>query len=175
MAVANEICEVMTAILENVINALRDELQQYGEMLAVLDQQQEAGRARGAHDLVSTIHAVNRQSATIQLSRQTRESWQRRLALALCQPEDSRFATLFPLLPEHYRPLVNALVEENNELLMRVRTRAQENQLMLSQSLDMMQRFLSSLSPQDHPPRMAGDETDLITGSASDSLYEAIA
>ena len=165
----------MTAILENVINALRDELQQYGEMLALLDQQQAAGRTRGPDDLLSTIHAVNRQSASIQTSRQTRENWQRQLAESLHQDCGARFMTLSPLLPEHYRPLVNALVEENNQLLSRVRLRAQENQVMLSQSLDMMQRFLSSLSPEDHSPQVARDETDLITGSASDSLYEAIA
>ena len=51
------------------------------------------------------------------------------------------------MLPEHYRPLLGALVQENNELLERVRHRAGENQALLLRSLELMQRFITTLSP----------------------------
>jgi len=61
--------------------------------------------------------------------------------------EDITFASLVPQLPPDYRPLVGALVEENNHLLVRVQQRARQNHLLLSRSLEMMQSFLNTLMP----------------------------
>ncbi len=54
---------------------------------------------------------------------------------------------LIPLLPADYRPLVQALVDENNELLVRVRQRARQNHLLLSRSVELMQGLLNTLLP----------------------------
>ena len=56
------------------------------------------------------------------------------------------FADLIPLLPADYRPLLQALVEENNELLVRVRQRARQNHLMLRRSVELMQELLNTLA-----------------------------
>src|SRR5205814_1595606 len=138
----------MTPNLEKIIESLRNELQQYGEMLALLDHQQELVRMRGADDILHSIASINTQSATIQAARERREAAQQYLARSLGQPLDSTFATLLPLVPDHYRPLVGALVQENNELLQRVRHRAAENQSILRRSLELMQRFITTLSPE---------------------------
>src|SRR6267142_4164838 len=106
----------MTVDLTKVIEALRNELQQYGEMLALLDHQQELAKMSGADDILHSIAAINAQSTTIQGARERRENLQRELASNLGQPEDATFAALLPSLPEHYRPLLGALVQENNEL-----------------------------------------------------------
>ena len=47
-------------------------------------------------------------------------------------------------MPEAYRPLVSALVEENNQLLARVRQRARQNHILLSRSLELMEKFINS-------------------------------
>ena len=52
-----------------------------------------------------------------------------------------------PLLPSDYRPLIRALVEENNELMFRVQQRARQNHLLLSRSVELMQNCISSLFP----------------------------
>ena len=54
----------MTAPLDNLIEALRNELQQYGEMLALLDHQRELVKQRGSDDILHSIAAISTQSAS---------------------------------------------------------------------------------------------------------------
>lgn len=165
---------MMMEVLAKLIEALRNELQQYGEMLALLDHQQEMIRLRGADDVLHSFSSINSQSATILTARQTRQTLQQQLAWALQQPEQSTFAQLLPLIPEHYRLLVSALVHENNELLQRVSGRAQQNQKLLHRSLELMQRFITTLSPEEQPIRIHETESALLTGETGTTFYEAI-
>src|SRR4051794_9051006 len=121
----------INTILQQLIEALRNELQQYGEILALLERQQEVVTFQGTNDTGHCTSAIDAQSAAIQAARANRHLAQRNLAETFKQPSEAPFPTLIPLVPEHYRPLVSALVQENNELLQRVRQRAQHNQLLL--------------------------------------------
>ena len=164
----------MTSDLTKIIESLRNELQQYGEMLALLDHQQELVRMHGADDILHSIASINSQSATIQAARERRETCQQELACALEQPADATFANLLPLLPEHYRPLVGALVQENNELLQRVRKRASENQAMLRRSLELMQRFITTLSPESGRQSTQNANSAVLAIEPGSPLYDAI-
>src|SRR5436190_13776786 len=163
----------MSVTLENLIESLRNELKQYGEMLALLEHQQELVMEQRTDDILHSISAIDAQSAAIQAARANRQLAQRNLAEKLEQPRESTFAHLIPLIPEQYRPLVSALVHENNELLLRVRQRAQQSHLLLRHSLEMMQRFITTLPSHDHGPatREQGPVTAVEPGSP---LYEAI-
>ena len=110
----------MKELLSNLIEALREELKQYGEMLALLDQQQQLVMRRQVAELPENVNSVNSQAGVIAAARQEREQRQRHLARLLALPETSGFAVLTPLLPADYRPLLDALVQENNALLVRV-------------------------------------------------------
>jgi endonuclease V-like protein UPF0215 family len=59
--------------LENLIEALRNELQQYGEMLALLDHQQEMVLQQRTDDILHSISAIDSQSAAIQAARANRQ------------------------------------------------------------------------------------------------------
>jgi hypothetical protein len=63
--------------------------------------------------------------------------------------ETAPFADVLPRLTPEYRPLVSALVDENNDLLRRVQQRSRQNHLLLSRSLRMMQQLISTLSPDE--------------------------
>jgi cell division septum initiation protein DivIVA len=136
----------MTATLEQIIEALRNELQQYGEMLALLEAQQRAVSQREAGAVLTSIPAIEAQANVIQDARRARETRQRQLAWALGQPDSIAFQELLPLLPDEYRPLVSALVEEINELLGQVRQFAERNRSQLRCSLELMDRFLAAFS-----------------------------
>jgi flagellar biosynthesis/type III secretory pathway chaperone len=164
----------MNEELQALINALRDELQQYGEMLALLDQQQDFVLRRAADDLLVTVSGVNSQGTAIQMARRQRETCRRRVATALGLPEGAGFAEILPKLPEDYRPLLQALVEENNELLVRVQQRARQNHLLLSRSLELMQRFLSSLFAPGSTQTYNGNGALLPGGPVSQPLYQAV-
>ena len=160
----------MIATLQHLIEALRNELQQYGEMLALLDHQQELVRLEGTDGILHSISAIDVQSAAIQAARANRQLSQRNLAEKLNQAPESAFAQIMPLVPEHYRPLVTALVQENNELVQRVRQRAQQNHLLLRRSVEMMQRFITTLFPQD----CTAPAGPVLAIQPGPTLYEAI-
>ena len=70
--------------------------------------------------------------------------------------------------------MVTALVQENNELLVVVRQRAQQNQLLLRRSVDVMQHFINSLAGQEQTERTSSDQT-LASLEPATQLYEEIA
>lgn len=137
----------MTEALILLISTLREELKQYGEMIALLDQQQEYMMARATEDLFQSVAVIQAQSNAIQAARRVRESHQRAMARLLGLAESAPFADILPLLAADYRPLVQALVQENNQLLVRVQHRARQNHLLLSRSCELMQSLIGTLFP----------------------------
>lgn len=165
----------MIPYLQNLITALREELHEYGEMLARLDEQQELVMKREADGILQSVATIQDQGAVIQRARSVREKKQNELAGATGLPAGSEFAQLIPRLPEEYRPLVDALVQENNALLTRIQQRARQNHLLLRQSLELMQRFLTTLFPS-HEPRVynGGGQMFASRPAPAVSLYEAV-
>ena len=164
----------MNELLNNLIEALRDELQQYGEMLAQLDQQQSLVIQRQTADLPQSVAGVNAQLEQIASARQNREQHQRRIAVKLQQPEDAPFQVIIPLLPEDYRPLVQALVQENNELLIRVQQRTRQNHLLLSHAVELMQQLINSMFPGSSTTTYNGSGRVPSPGLLQHALYEAV-
>jgi flagellar biosynthesis/type III secretory pathway chaperone len=161
--------------LRKVIDGLREELKQYGEMLARLDEQQDYVMRRSTDGVILSVSAIESQSAVIQQARHEREGLQRTLARQCELVEDAPFSDIVPRIPEDYRPLVQALVQENNELLTRVQQRARQNHLLLRRSLDMMQAFLNTLVPVQPVPVYNGSG-HLFGAQAAPAaaMYEAI-
>jgi flagellar biosynthesis/type III secretory pathway chaperone len=137
----------MMKSIKLLIDALRDELQNYGEMLAMLDRQQEYLIARAVSEVFQSISLIKAQGGAILQSRDRREECRRAVAEDCSQPQDASFTALIPLLPADYQPLLHALVDENNEMLVRVRRRAHQNHLMLRRSVELMQELLNTLLP----------------------------
>ena len=159
---------------ERLIECLRNELQQYGEMLALLDQQQANVVRRVADDLLITAAAIDTQSAAVQKARQERESCQSGLAQDLLRPGEATLAALTQLLPAKYRPLVQALVHENNQLLFRVRQRAHQNHILITRSMQLMQRLIATLVPVQPTPVYDGQGHLSAPAPRGSSLYEAV-
>jgi flagellar biosynthesis/type III secretory pathway chaperone len=137
----------MIDAIKNLIEALRDELKNYGEMLALLDRQQEYLLTRAANEVSQSVSLVQAQGLAIQEARQRREDCRRTVAEEAGEADNATFKELIPVLPAEYQPLLKALVDENNELLSRVRRRARQNHLMLKRSVELMQQLLNSLCP----------------------------
>ena len=114
---------------------------------ALLDRQQQQVVARCADEVFRSVAYIKAQAVAIQQARSHREKCREELAQTLQQPEAAHFTTLIPLMPADYRPLVTALVDENNELLVRVRRRVRQNHVLLSRSIDLMQNLINTLVP----------------------------
>jgi flagellar biosynthesis/type III secretory pathway chaperone len=163
----------MMDTLNDLIHALREELEQYGEMLARLDEQQEYAMRRAADELLMSVSAVQQQGERVRKARQARAQAQACLAEAMSLPGEATFAQITLLLPENYRPLLQALVQENNELLVRVQQRARQNHVLLLRSLELMRNLMNSLFPGSAPP--VYNETGVVLNSVipKRSFYEA--
>jgi hypothetical protein len=125
--------------LSELVEAQRSELQQYGEMLALFDDQ-EAEESRGCSEGAwLQAELLGEQKEIIELAVHKREDAQRKLGSYLCLPEDVCLTAIIRLLPQQHRLLVAALMEENHALSARVGRRA-EQQRLFSKRVPMVQR-----------------------------------
>lgn len=164
----------MNVLLNSLIEAMREELKQYGEMLARLDHQQTLVMRRQTEDLLASVGSINAQAETIAAVRFEREQRQRQIARHLKLAETAAFAEIVPLLPADYRPLVQALVQENNELLVRVQQRARQNHLLMSHALELMQQLINAVFPGNAPATYDGSGQLPNANLPQSSLYEAV-
>ena len=164
----------MTDALHRLIEALRDELQQYGEMLALLDQQQAQVCARVADEVLATVTLIQEQGTVMQGARRQREECRAAVARVLGLGDEAQFVELIPRLPASFRPLLQALVDENNDLLRRVQQRARQNHFLLSRSMELMQGVIGSLLPQARPLTYGHAGTMASPTLSSRALYDAV-
>jgi len=156
----------MTNSTQELISALREELKHYGEMLALLDRQQGSIMTRASQEVFQSISVIKAQSDALQSARATREECRRAMAETAAQAPDAGFADLIATLPEDYRPLLKALVDENNQLLVRVSQRARQNHLLLRRSVELMQGVINTLFPT-RPSSVYNGRGDLAGGGTS--------
>lgn len=164
----------MNELLHNLIEALREELKQYGELLALLEHQQELVVVRQGSELLQSVAAVDSQAQAIRVAREEREQRRRHLARTLKLAETAGFKEIAARLPLQDRPLVEALVEENNELLRRVQQRARQNHLLLHRSVELMQRFLNTLIPGAGPTVYTETGQVPAAGPTPEPIYTAL-
>lgn len=164
----------MIESIQQLINALRAELQEYGEMLALLDRQQQMVMERAASEVLQSVGLIQTQAIVVRDARSDRERKQRVVARHAGQPEDATFAALIPTLPIDYRPLTKALVDENNELLARVQQRARQNHLLLARSLELMQGLMDSLLPSREVHVYNGRGNMQAHSTGPRSFYQAV-
>jgi flagellar biosynthesis/type III secretory pathway chaperone len=81
---------------------------------------------------------------------------------------------LIPCLPADYRPLVAALVDENNHLLVRVRQRARQNHVLLRRSVELMRELLRTLFPARQTSVYNGHGQKRVPALDTRSLYNAV-
>jgi hypothetical protein len=162
----------MTETLNNYVESLREELKQFGELLALLDLQRDQVVRRLPDELLATVSAINTQGEAIQAARRERAQRQRELAKAMDLPVGVRAGVLVPQLPPAYRPLVTALIQENNHLLARVRQRARQNHMLLSRAVEMMGRFINSICAVGAPTYTQAGA--VAQGAPGCALYDGI-
>ncbi len=137
----------MNEELNNLVNALREELTQYGEVLALMQEQQELIINRAANDLLINLNRVNEQMERVAIARNQREICRQNLVAALGEAEDTTFRQMTEMLPPEVQPLLDALVQEINHMLQNIQRWLKQNHLLLKRSLDLMQTIMKNMFP----------------------------
>jgi len=133
---------------ELVIEVLRAEMEEYGGLLALLEDQQSAIIDRAADRVLEINMSINDQMRMIHMRREAREGLVTSVATRLNQPANSMLRELVRFFRKPIQPLIEALIDEINSLVTRARRRAQQNQMLLARSIEVMQEVLHRLNPE---------------------------
>jgi signal transduction histidine kinase len=118
---------------DQIIYALRAELLEYGGLLNLFDQQEEAILNQKPATVTEVALRLEAQLATVRA-----RSFRRKGLVSALTPNAGAWPALFrtmPCFPLAMRPLLEALLTEVNRLIAKVRRRAQQNQMLLAREL----------------------------------------
>ena len=161
--------------INRLIESLREEMTQYGELLALMQEQQELIINRQPQELLTNLNEVNVQMEKIAEARQAREQARATLTTQLNATQETTFKQMTSQLPAEYQPLLEALVDEVNALLQNVHKWLRQNHLLLKRSLDLMQGILQNVYPDQASPKTYGRQGVVSPVNPPPStLYEGI-
>lgn len=132
---------------EMIAECLRAELIDYGALMNLFDQQQRSLFARDADSVLSLGLAIETQSRTLVERRSQREQAVASFALRQDRPANSTLRSLIPLIEADARPLVEALMDEVNRLIHRLRKISRHNHTLLGRAVEVHQDLLQQLRP----------------------------
>lgn len=131
-----------------IAECLRQELVEYGALLRLFEQQQESLFKRDADAVLRLGGEIEAQAHILQDCRRTREQNVQVFATGFGLPANTTLRNLLPHVETDARPLVEALINEINHLLHRVRRTSRHNHLLLSRTLEMHQETMRQLRPE---------------------------
>lgn len=137
----------MKAHWELIAEALRTELADYGGLLGLFEQQQRSLFARDAESVLTVGLAIETQARTLSACRRRREEIVASFALRHDRPANSTLRSLLPLIDAAARPLIEALIDEVNRLLHRMRRTSSHNHTLLTRVVEVHQETLAHLRP----------------------------
>lgn len=145
-------CSASMTYSNDLIEALRRELQQYGEVLARFDDAAANNNPDSEEQALVWVEAIREQERILGLTLRKREHVQRQVAHCLGLPEQASLTRIIPLLPRQHQLLVRALSDENKELSARVQRRADQKRQVLQHLLHLMESCFTGRSTQPVQP-----------------------
>ncbi|ACB73682.1 flagellar protein FlgN [Opitutus terrae] len=130
-----------------VAECLRQELLEYGTLLRLFEQQQESLFHRDPDTVLRLGGEIEDQAHVLQDCRRRREQTVAALADSVRQPANATIRALLPHIEADARPLLEALINEVNVLLHRVRRASRQTQTLLARTLELHQETLRQLRP----------------------------
>lgn len=133
---------------EFIAECLRQELADYGGLLHLFEAQQRALFDRDPETVMQIGLEIETQARSLGDCRTRREQAVASFAAACGRPSTTSLRALLPEIPSDARPLLEALINEVNALLHRVRRTSRHNHTLLSRAVEVHQETLQHLRPQ---------------------------
>jgi flagellar biosynthesis/type III secretory pathway chaperone len=137
----------MSTHWEFIAQCLREELADYGGLLRLFEQQQRALFDRDADTVLRLANEIEAHTRTLSDSRTQRETAVAEFAAHHGQPATTSLRAMLPLIEADARPLLEALINEINLLLHRVRRTSRHNHTLLTRAVEVHQETLQQLRP----------------------------
>jgi len=156
-----------------IVESLRQELADYGELLRLFELQQESLFKRDAEAVLRLGGEIEDQVNILHDSRQRREETVSTFATNLKLPTTITLRALLPHVESDARPLLEALINEINHLLHRVRRTSRHNHALLSRTLELHQDLLRELRPDAFTKTYSPDGRVSLVGVGATSALRA--
>lgn len=130
-----------------IAQCLREELADYGGLLRLFEEQQRALFDREPDTVLHLANEIETHARTLSTSRTRREAAVAEFAEQHRQPTTSSLRSMLHLIEADARPLLEALINEVNTLLHRVRRTSRHNQTLLTRAVEVHQDMLQQLRP----------------------------
>ena len=130
-----------------IAEALRHEIAEYGGLLHRFDQQQHALFARDPDGVLRCSTGIEEHVRAMQECRTRREELVAQFAESNHLPRTTTLRALLPRFAADVRPLLEALVNEVNVLIHRIRRISRHNHLLLARAVETHQQTLRALRP----------------------------
>jgi flagellar biosynthesis/type III secretory pathway chaperone len=137
----------VNAFWQELADSLRAEVAEYGRLLQIFEEQQVCLMKREAAGVLRITNEIDAQVKVVAQSRRSREAMTRDFARDQGLPETSTVHSLLPVVPVEARPLMEALVEELERLVKRVRRISRHNRLFLIRTIETHQELLRRIRP----------------------------
>lgn len=166
----------MNNMWESIAQSLRDELQEYGGLLNLFEEQQGALFRRDSAGVLASVSSIEQQAQAAASRRQRREQLVRDFARSQGRPAVSTLRSLLPYFPKEVRPMLEALIDEVNRLVHRARRHARQNSILLQKAIELHQEALRVLRPESFTKTYSakGQVSVAATSSAPAAALEAV-
>jgi flagellar biosynthesis/type III secretory pathway chaperone len=138
---------------EFITECLRNELQEYGALLALFEEQQANLLRRDADQVAALAIAIEEQARATHNGRERREQCVQAFALDRGQPPNTSLRLMLPHFPAEVQPLLSALIDEINHLIHRIRRDARQNQMLLARTVEAHEEAMRTLMPNSFKTR----------------------
>jgi len=132
-----------------IADRLRQEVVEYGGLLHLFGQQEEALYERNADGVLRLSAGIEQQVLALHDFRRRREEAVAAFAAAHGCPATATLRSLLPQFAPAVRPLIEALLNEVNVLVHRVRRILRHNHTLLARAVDTHRQTLRALRPGD--------------------------
>src|SRR5882724_3783158 len=132
----------MSTPWEKIADGLRAELADYGGLLHLFEEQQRGLFARDADLVLQLSTAIESQALLLATNRCHREQLVAEFAATEGLPSTTTLRALLPRFEPFARPLLEALIDEVNRLLHRVRRTSRHNHTLLASVVQVHQETL---------------------------------
>lgn len=157
---------------EELLDLLRDELQEYGGLIGLLNAQQQSILNRRPESLLEINQSVQTQMEASQILQKRRQGFVNDLARNFGESQEASLSELLPHLPDVTQPMFESLIEEINNLITRVRRKVEQNQRLLARLAEVTDQILGISDPVGHSKTYGKDGKAGRMSTSSSNLSE---
>jgi flagellar biosynthesis/type III secretory pathway chaperone len=149
---------------QDLADHLRAEAAEYGRLLGLFEEQQKLLFQRDPQSVLMLGRAIQDQTAILESLRRKRERAVSEFAAGHGRPASATLRSLLDLVPEAAQPLWEALIDEINHLIHRVRRSSRLNYRLLGSVVECHQELLRRLRPDAFTKTYAPDGRVSLAG-----------